>query len=302
MAKNRRKAGLSSQKQRSKERTLGLVTKATLPTKVSCELRTWLDTSFSSMVAPTPRIDLRKYLQETALFELAVQERLRLLAVYLEEGSQEPFDSLYPLLHPIYLQASAYAPDDGESHRSWTVCWLNLMPLEEDCPARQKTLSVLRQRLGQALALKPGNSRLLEAQGLLLYYLGDTKEAVDHLERCLSIDSSNNSARWHHAFCLHEQARYSQALITYRRVDPSQLPNEWHRSELQERVAHCLLMSGRKSEALNKLETILSRYESEPHLAEEAMSDSFWQTIETVPAKHLKQRAERLWEQALEGL
>jgi tetratricopeptide (TPR) repeat protein len=218
-------------------------------------------------------LDLTRYVRDTAHIELSASERLRQLAIALEdELSFAPQPRGWLALDRIYAAGRALDLDDADieisraiSAESCAAC------LYDQQDARQRIILAGREAADRAIALRPEDALAHHALGMLHYSSagGDIEHALSCFERAVALDSKLGWARLYRAHCLHDLGRWSEAAQAYSAVDPSFLvgPKAWRYDLLREQRAWCLLQAGERESALAELLALLLRYEGQPGLA-----------------------------------
>lgn len=218
-------------------------------------------------------LDLTKYLQDTSHIDLSATERLRQLAIVLEDQlsvSAQPRGWL--ALERIYAAGTALDPNDSdiEISRALSAEYCATC-LSDPKGVRRRIILTGREAANRAIALRPGDARAHYALGMLHYSFvdGSIEDALSCFDRCVALDPKFGWARLYRAHCLHDLGRWIDAAQAYSDVNPSFLvgPRAWRYDLLREQRAWCLLQAGDRERALAEFLSILQRYEGQPDVA-----------------------------------
>lgn len=218
-------------------------------------------------------LDLTKYVRDTSHIELSATERLRQLAITLEDDlSSGPQPRGWLALERIYAAGRALDAGDPDIEVSRAISAERAAACLHDQPdTRQRIILVGREAANQAIALRPDDAVAHYALGMLHYSFtdGSIEYALSCFDRSSALDSNFGWARLYRAHCLHDLGLWSEAAQAYSAVDPSFLvgPKAWRYDLLREQRAWCLLQAGDRERALTEFRAILARYEEQPGLA-----------------------------------
>lgn len=247
-------------------------------------LRGHLSTVFAERcpVTELERLDLNAYLDDTSGFPFSSTERLRQLAIHLEDRAYGPQPRSWLVLRRIYDLAERLVEnrdDRWEVLRSRAISAHYLAPSEYDESPKD---SAARKRLfadayEAALKLQEIHPDWAESYSLLAQIRyrdtdGDREEGLAEADKALAIDPKHPWALWHRAALLRELERWSEAVDAYNALDPAFFTGhravryEW---ALESR-AYCRLRAGARAGAIEEFEALLARYEKNPHLAKDA--------------------------------
>lgn len=219
------------------------------------------------------RLDLGRYLRESARFDIAPRERLRLLAIECEfvfTGSNPGLE--WDALDRIYREALRLDDRDPWVHASRGSSAAELATYTEDEEAAVTLSRKAHEYLRVAASLAPKEAHIAYATGYATYMVGapTPEQALVHFDRALELDHEHGWARLYRAHCLHDLKRWDEAVEAYTQVPKQQFagPTTWRMDVLVEQQGWCRLQAGDVAGARADLERILSRYEQQPHLAE----------------------------------
>lgn len=228
-------------------------------------------------------LDLTAYLRDTGHIDLVPTERLRQLAIALENqllASDQPRGWL--ALERIYDFARALDPRDIVLETSRAITAETAAPQVDDrLDLRRRMILVGREAAARAIEVQPSRADAHYALGMLDYSVhhGSIESALVSFERAIAADPNFGWARLYRAHCLHDLGRWAEAAQAYSEVAPSFLTGRsaWRYDLLREQRAWCLLQAGEKERALAEFLAILHRYELEPKLAQ-------WQLLRELTA------------------
>ncbi len=272
------KSGLIDQRDRGRKRhrdALGVPATAVEPDTL---LWVWLPEYLRPLVGPLDEegaighrlfaLAISDYARESAQFDCGLVDRLRLLAIYIEEEIQ-PLDRfmVWRAADRLYQEAARIDPTDAMvlSSRALTA-----HRLSGECGvAREADLSAIAcsESLRATLIHQSWQTFSVAAE---CHYDVDTEMTLRCAESALAL---NPAAAWpalRRAHCLHDLKRYGEAAEAYRSVPKDYFKGvkSWRMDLLVEQLASCLWKSGQLEEAYVEFDRILSRYETQPHLAE----------------------------------
>jgi len=227
-------------------------------------------------------LDLSGYLNDTSVFPLTATERLRQLAVHLEDSARGPQPRSWLALRRIYDLGERLAenPNDRwELLRSTAISAHYLEPADydespKDAAARTRLFADAYQAALQLQQIHPDRAKSYSLLAQIRYRDddGDQAQGLAEAEQALAIEPKEPWALFHRAALLRELERWSEAVEAYNALDPAFFTGhqaaryEW---TLESR-AYCRLRAGDKAGAIEEFEALLARYEKNPHLAKEA--------------------------------
>ncbi len=245
------------------------------------------------------RLDLDQYLRDTGDIDLPAEERLRQMAIEMEETlCFESTARTWAAVNRVYEEALRLAPEDAFVLHSQGISasWLAQMAN----PGKEAKLVENLNRTAHTTLLRaaefaPLDGHIAYTQGLSLYRdeTRSMEEALAHFDRALRLNPELAWARLYRAHCLHDLERWQDAVDAYSMVPKNEFdgPPSWRMHLLVEQRALCRLNAGDKGGALADFEVILERYEKQPHLA---MADE--------PLANIREAADRAFPQLLPRL
>lgn len=230
-------------------------------------LSSWIAAWLSAEQRELSSLDLREYLSETSCFEIDAGERLRLLAVHLDEHGLVTSGSelaQWEVFSRIYEFAKRLSPRDPTVFESEAITALDLARgLDHGEPAHQRLMAIAKRASLRAIELDESDGTLLYTYGSVLYADADTEAALAAFDAALARAPDHAWARLYRAHCLHDLQRWSEAADAYSRVDPAAFVGDraWRMELLREQRAFCLLHAGRREQGLALAEEVISRRE-----------------------------------------
>ncbi len=234
----------------------------------------WLEETYrvndELTIGPPASINLTQYLQSTPTIDIAPDEKLRQLAIFLEpvcEQMNQP--SGWHCLRRIYREALKY------DHK-WPYLWHSMSlsalgcakMMDEDDPLREEILNESLQFCREGIAINPDFDSLHCSLGNTLYEFRRTAEALAAYQKAVELNSKHVWAALYKAHCLHDLERWSEAIEAYEAVDISQFDGikSWRGVLLRDQIASCRLHAGDVDQALEDFQAALHRYEHNPGL------------------------------------
>jgi tetratricopeptide (TPR) repeat protein len=233
-------------------------------------------------ICVTPQ-KLSAFLEETRDIEAPPAQRLRWLAIALENGRLERgWDGL----RAIYRAAAEADPDDFRILHSWGLSasnWASSHVATPDLDQRKAIADEAERVLHAALELSPRDSRVAHALGLLFYNRPSSAEdpdeyqsrAIDWFSRAIEWDPGNAMAQLYLAHCFHDRKDWPRAILEYEKVDLERLARDWpawRAVKCREQLAHCYAYAGHTGEAIRRFDAFLDNAtrwggeEAEKHL------------------------------------
>ena len=222
---------------------------------------------------------LEVFLKEIEDIEIPVEEKLRQLAIALEN---ESFEKGWIDLQAIYQAAARANPHDAYVFHSWGISahqWFE----DWRTPELADRLAIALEAekvLTTALELEPKCNRIacqlghvyydhpLRDQDLRSYLL----QAITWFRQALEWNTDNVTAQLYLAHCYHDLAYYysdqkywEQAIAAYENVNQARLANdwpEWRAVKCREQLAACYAWVGNEEKAVQLFSTFLDEIES----------------------------------------
>jgi tetratricopeptide (TPR) repeat protein len=230
------------------------------------ELAAWLAQRQVARVglAAIEALDWTAYLRDTSHIELPPGERLRRLAIELEdEAASAPMPRGFLALARLYDAARELGSAEADT---------SLAIAAHACAGWEDTPSVHSIRVKGTQAARRAIAARDDALahyvlGLFLYGEHALADALASFDATLARDPMLEWARLYRAHCLHDAERWSEAVAAYDAVNPAAFtgPTVWRYDLLREQRAFCRLMAGDREGALADFERLLALYEKEPH-------------------------------------
>jgi tetratricopeptide (TPR) repeat protein len=215
---------------------------------------------------------LEAFLRRTGTSFLSPAERLRILAIFLEEAD---FQDGWEGMRRIYRRAAREDPEDSRVFDSWGTSasgWCDGRPELSD-GERGKIASDAESAYRRALELEPTCGDPEYGTGLLYYknHLVDVREAELHgralglFSRALERDPDNVMAQLYIGHCFHDREEWEQAIQAYLAVDQEKLASEWpawRAVKLRQQIAGCYAGAGEHAEAVRRFREFLGEIEA----------------------------------------
>lgn len=221
------------------------------------------------------RLDLDRFLRETAALTVPDTERLRELAILAEPAAAAAIQPRgWRLLQRIYDRAAQRAAPTPWIAHSRAVSALACVDRRLPEPVRAQILADAKAALEAALFSFPRQAALLEAMGELCFRGSDHDAALSWCSRALAVDPTLSWAALYRAHCLRELERWGEAVSAYDAVPRAAFtgPSAWRGARLLEQRAWCRLQDDDEAGALRDFLDALGRYERDLALADRAMS------------------------------
>lgn len=285
MPKNKsRRAGLTDQRDRGRKRHQDIKLRSDASSdrqapEYSRELEDWIPSYFHSIASSKEdgasakellAISFKDYLQASGRFALPPDDRLRFLAIGIEEvhSTIDVFvrkDQRWLAADRIYKEAIRLDPEYGP-HRSSRALTSHYLSRTTTKLEDKMTEVALAESVRGAELDRSAKAFSIAGQ---CHYEHDPVRSLELFDEALSLDPDSLWPLLYRAYCLHDLERYDEALGAYRSVPKDQLTGtgrSWRLELLRQQVAHCQLELS-KDEARQAFEDIIDRFEAEPHVA-----------------------------------
>ncbi len=212
-------------------------------------------------------ISIKDFLQQSGRFDVPPDERLRLLAIFIEEQrySLETLER-WRAADRLYREAIRLDPNCGVHRTSRALTAHNMLD-GANGDQRQAMLQVALDESVAGTELDP-TAHAFSVAGQC-HYFTDVTAALEFYDAALGIDPKSAWPLLYRAHCLHEFERWEEAAQAYEAVPQHEFvgPKSWRMDRLREQHADCLRRAGSKELARSEFERVLDRYDKEPHLA-----------------------------------
>jgi len=285
MPKNKsRRAGLTDHRDRGRKRhqDIKLRAEASSPRQTpeyAQELEAWIPSYFLSIASSKEEganavellsIPFKHYLQASAQFAVPSDDRLRFLAIAIEEvrSTIDPLvsgDERWLAADRMYKEAIRLDPAYGPHRTSRALTSHYLAPTARRLEQRMTEVALAESIRGTEL---DHSAHAFSVAGQC-HYGHDTDRALELFDEALALDPETLWPLLYRAHSLHDLERYDEALQAYRRVPKDQLITAGHHKRLErlrQQIAHCQLELG-EPEARQAFEDVISRFEAEPQVA-----------------------------------
>lgn len=249
------------------------------------KLTAWIvDHIDTRRVEPVETLNVRQYLSDTSDVALEPAERLRRLAMFLEDElvgmSEQP--RAWLAVDRIYEAALRIAPSNAAVHDSRAISALSFAELcggliqgaRRKSAVRRSIMRVAYFSAHEAIRLSAADPDAQYLMGYLLYMDPDHSpgEAIGWFEGALELAPTHGWSRLYRAHCLHDLERWHEAAEAYDAVDPAFLVGHraWRLEHMLEQRAWCRLKAGDIDAAQAEFDALLARWERNPHLVRDA--------------------------------
>lgn len=220
---------------------------------------------------------LERFLSTTSAIELPAEERLRQLAISLEN---EMFETGWAGLRNIYQAASRLNPRNPWVYHSWgiaAITWFEDWRTPE-MSERLEIASEAETSFRKALELAPQRGEIAYSLGLLYYHHpAHESDRIHYLEKALTSfrqalgwNTDSVMAQLYVAHCSYDWARFLDAeaweiaIRAYERVDQEKLFLEcpaWRTFKYWEQLAACYAWNGQEEQAVHLFNQLLGEIE-----------------------------------------
>lgn len=239
------------------------------PEPERARLLNWIERWAEGRRGELASLDLGAYLSETSCFDLDAGERLRLLAVHLDDQCLVAEDNelnRWEVFSRIYEAARQLAPRDPVILQSMTITVLRLAAgLRRGDDDHRRLVTIAKRASAHAVEFDETDADLHYTYGSALYVddAADPEEALEAFDAALARDPAHAWSLLYRAHCLHDLERWSEAADAYARVKHSDFVGHraWRMELLREQRASCLLHAGRFEEGIALAEDVVRRRE-----------------------------------------
>ncbi len=225
-------------------------------------------------------LDLRSVVRESAGIGLDAGERLRLLAVYLDDHALVIGNTSlaqWQVFSRIYTEATRLSPEDPWIPNSMAVTSLSLAEMaDDDDPGKERLWRIALGAAETACAVDDADPDLRYTLGHVLYLArpSRTTDALAAFEHAVALEPRHAWGNLYRAHCLHDLARWKDAAQAYGRVDAAGFAGHaaWRIELLREQQAYCLLRAGRRDDALRTFTSVIERREAAISRGEDSLN------------------------------
>lgn len=215
-------------------------------------------------------LDLRAVVRASSDIALDAGERLRLVAVYLDENALVYGSTVlgrWEVFARIYDEARRLSPANAAIPDSRAITALGLF---EDADisdvGAERLWAIALESARTACDMDSNDAGVRDTLGRILYFArpGRTREALAAFEEAIALDSEHAWAKLYRAHCLHDLQRWAEAAEAYGAVNAAAFAGVcyWRIELLREQRAYCQLKSGDRAAALAGFEDVLARKEA----------------------------------------
>lgn len=256
------------------------------------ELITWLKKSKISE-SELNNIIYTEYLRDTQHIDIVAEERLRHLAIYLEDEALSLQGTLgWYSLKRLYDYALELNHENENVWLSMGIFACEMADNQQNEKSKKTIFSAAEHAILNAMNVRENWSKAFYTLGYVYYLQDKKKEALYAFEQALGFENEDMVHSWaqlYKAHCFQDMQKWSNALEAYELVDLSAFKGlrSWRVDVLHEQIAFCKYKLGQHKEALQMLINILARYEAEPKVAMYAMSSSLWDLAKAISPEFL---------------
>ena len=245
-------------------------------------------------------IDYDSFLMETKDINLSNAEKLRQLAIAMEEYyfPNEETDK-WKLLDVIYAKAIDSDPKNYTVHESRGISAYALTEISDDLSFKKMLLKEGEKSFSKSQELGNNGSRLYYSWGLL-YCMFDLHKALEKIKRAVEIAPDHNMANMYHGYINFDLEEWSVAIESFHKVKEENLRGHWERVKRYELIGCSMIEMGNFTEGLKILENKviyeyeLGRYNSDDIEMDIANPTEMLRTFEKHGLSVLKDKIESL--------
>jgi len=220
------------------------------------------------------RVNTKEFLYHTSQIYLLPSERLRQLAIFIENeicSTREFSDWL--IIDRIYQKALKISAKDMDLHHSRALTGYWHWELNNDEKERQRICRVVWKTLDAATAISKSDADIVYLKGHMCYFKkqSETQQALKYYNQALSIDPQHPFSLLYRAHCLHDLELWKEAAIAYSNVNISFCDGQvWRQEIFYEQKAYCYYKAGDKETAYTLFSKLLQRWQNNPYFVQQA--------------------------------
>jgi tetratricopeptide (TPR) repeat protein len=212
-------------------------------------------------------INIKEYLEVTKNINLPSSERLRQLAIYMEENYMDdtPYKG-WQIIKSIYGYASDRDPNNEDVYHSFGITASHYAVLEDNELLRDELFAEAKAGLIKANQIKPNDADILYSLGMNDYsnYKKSNSEAMDWFIQALKKDPHHYMAQMYIGHCYFDNKEWQNALEAFQKVDSEKLAAnwpQWRKYKLNELIGCCYAQLGNYKEGIRMCADNLLLYE-----------------------------------------
>ncbi|MGE0550334.1 MAG: tetratricopeptide repeat protein [Kofleriaceae bacterium] len=227
---------------------------------------------FLASVNSPAELDIAAFLAATSSVSISASERIRRLAIVVEEDHLSgDVETDWRLLSDLYDAAGALAPDDPRVLHSRGIAAFELALTVEDEPIGQALFALAESTFRELVRVEPESADGMYGLGRVAYDRDkDPSAALDWFAEAIKRPNHDCMAVLYTGHCLQDLKDWPRALAAYERVDRKELAENWpawRSTKLREQTALCRLRVGDRARALAELTELVTELEAKDDAA-----------------------------------
>ncbi|KIG16152.1 hypothetical protein DB30_04870 [Enhygromyxa salina] len=234
----------------------------------NARIEAWL--ALDGRVDQLHTLDLRAFIRECADPRYDPGDRLRRLAIHLDERGltwrPRPLQQ-WEIFARIYAESERLGPDDPRLFHARALTAVELgWHLEPNDRARPRLMKIATSAVLRGLELDDADADLHYLAGFVCYMdaPSDTARALSHFDRALELEPGDAWAGLYRAHCLHDLEQWTEAVAAYAAIEAADFGEgkAWRRELAREQRGYCLWRSGDQGRACQVFQDVLERREA----------------------------------------
>lgn len=217
-------------------------------------------------------IDFDKYIEDTKNLNIEVHERLRQLAIALENEYFEEKEK-WKILNSIYEQA-IQENEDWLIYESKGIAACCIMDLTSDNEFESILFKESEKAYQKSIQLGNVNERIYYSLGLL-YYGKNYDLAIKNLKIATQKNSQYDMANMYLGYSSFDIENWDDCIVSFRKVNKENLRGYWEQVKRYELIGCALVEKGAINEGLKMLRSkVISEYEKRNYRYSEVNQDT----------------------------
>ncbi len=207
------------------------------------------------------------FLKETQGIKLEASERLRQLAISVEDEYSFETQKCWPILDSIYKRAAEENSKDDSIYESRGISAAWLRECCEDKALNKTLFEIAEAAYAKAFKLGSQRANLFYCWGNLYYqsehfFEADYKKAIEKFEAALKIEPLHSRSHMQLGYIYFDMKQWDKAIPAFEKVDEAKLRGHWERIKRHELIACAYIELGQKEHGLELLQSkVISEYE-----------------------------------------
>lgn len=238
------------------------------------DLLSWFENNIvTSDPAKIESINVKNFLYATSNIRLVSEERLRNLAIFLEENVCKEMRT-WLAIDRIYCAATNINANDIRLHHSRALTAHLFHEILDNSKNKKRIQEVAFNAIDSALAIDETDVESLYLKGTLYYFSNEhsKNKALKCHDQALSIDPQHAWSLLYRAHCLHDLQNWHEAAEAYSKIKASFFCGNqaWRYEIFLEQKAYCCFKAGQKNKALREFSCLIDRWKKDENLCKEA--------------------------------